>query len=67
VNIIAESGTTIDNSKYSVSKNPATGLYYRLHIKNVAVSDLKKYKCEAILNGVSRTFYLKLDALGRCN
>jgi hypothetical protein len=29
-------------TKYSVSKNPSTGLYYRLHILNVGVSDLKE-------------------------
>jgi hypothetical protein len=31
--IVANSGDVIDSSKYSVSKNPLTGLYYRLHIE----------------------------------
>ena len=64
---VAASGAVIDSSKYSVSKNPLTGLYYRLHILNVGVSDLRKYKCEANIDGVVQYFYLKLDLLGRCN
>jgi hypothetical protein len=56
----------IDGSKYSVSNNPSTGLNYRLHILNVGVSDLKKYRCSGLDNGVYRAFYLKLDILGRC-
>jgi hypothetical protein len=39
VDIIADGGAVIDNSKYSTSKNSLTGLYYRLHILNVGVSD----------------------------
>ena len=36
VDIIAADGDTVDDSKYTVSKNPPlTGLYYRLHILNV--------------------------------
>jgi hypothetical protein len=42
--IIAYNSVTIDNSKYSTSKNPSTGLYYILHILNVEVSELKKHK-----------------------
>jgi hypothetical protein len=53
-------------SKYNVSTNSA-GLYYRLHILNVGMSDVKKYICEAVVNGVIQNFYLKLDLLGRCN
>ena len=45
VNIIASGSDVIDDSKYSVSKNPSTGLYYRLRILNVVVSDAKKYRC----------------------
>ena len=56
----------IDSSKYSTSKNSSTELYYILHILNVVVSDLKKYRCSGLDNGVSRAFYLKLDILGRC-
>ena len=63
---IAFDGDVIDRSKYSVSKNPLTGLYYRLHIQNVGVSDVKKYRCEGIVNAVIQQFYLELDLLGRC-
>ena len=65
-NLVANDGLTVDGSKYSVSKNPSTGLYYRLHILNVGVSDVEKYRCSGLDNGVSRAFYLKLDILGRC-
>jgi hypothetical protein len=64
--VIADSGDTV-NSKYSVSKNPSTGLYYRLHILNVGVSDVKKYRCEASVKGVLQNFYLQLIFIGRCN
>jgi hypothetical protein len=47
---VAGGDTTIDSSKYSVSKNPLTGLYYRLHILNVGISDLKKYKDLNVFN-----------------
>jgi hypothetical protein len=67
VNIIASVNDIIDKSKYSVSKNPSTGLYYRLHILNVGVSDLKKYRCNAVVNGVNENFYLLLIFSGRCN
>jgi hypothetical protein len=61
---VASGADTLDGSKYSVSKNPSTGLYYRLHILNVGVSDIKKYRC----NGkFLQHFYLKLDVLGRYN
>jgi hypothetical protein len=63
--IVASSGDVIDSSKYSVSKNPLTGLYYRLHILNVVVSDL--YKCEAVVNEVIQDFYLQLIFIGMCN
>jgi hypothetical protein len=63
--IIAEGGATINDSKYSTSKNPLTGLYYRLHILNDEVSDIKKYRCEGLVNG--GIFYLPLIIIGRCN
>ena len=67
VDIIAADGDTVDDSKYTVSKNPPlTGLYYRLHILNVGVSDIKKYKCEADVNMI-QMFYLQLINIGRCN
>ena len=66
VNIIASGGDTTDSSKYSVSTNPS-GLYYRLHILNVGVSDLKRYTCETSINGVLQQFYLQLNLIGRCN
>ena len=62
VNTLASGADTVDGSKYSVSKNPSTGLYYRLHIKNVGVSDLKKYRCNA---RIFQHFYLQLDVIGR--
>jgi hypothetical protein len=66
VNIIASGNDINEKSKYSVSKNPSTGLYYRLHILNVRVSDLKKYRCRALVNAMNQQFYLELDLLGRC-
>ena len=65
--IIASGADTIDDSKYSTSKNPSTGLYYRLHILNVEVSDLKKYRCEGNVNGGIQNFYLQLILIGTCN
>ena len=65
-NTIAIAFDIADKSKYNVSTNSA-GLYYRLHILNVGVSDVKKYRREAVVNGVIQNFYLKLDLLGRCN
>jgi hypothetical protein len=67
VNIIANDDVTINDDKHSISKNPWTGLHYRLHILNVGVSDLKQYRCEGLVNDVSRIFYLMLDLLGSCN
>jgi hypothetical protein len=64
---VAVSGDVLDDSKYLVSKNPLTGLYYRLHILNVGVSDLKTSRCQTNVNGMNKNFYLKLDFLGRCN
>ena len=66
-NPVAAGGTVLDKSKHSVSKNPLTNRYYRLHILNVEVSDLKKYRCQALVNGKNYFFYIKLDFLGRCN
>jgi hypothetical protein len=65
VNIIASGNDINAKSKYKVSTNPA-GLYYRLHILNVGMSDVKKYRCNALVNGVNQEFFLKLDLLGRC-
>jgi hypothetical protein len=63
---IASNGDVIDASKYSTSKNPSSGLYYRLHILNVEVSDVKKYRCSGIVNGEYETFFLQLILIGRC-
>ena len=60
VDIIASGAVITDKSKYNVSTNPSTGLYHRLHVLNVEVSDLKKYRCQAALNGVIQNFYLQL-------
>ena len=61
---VSINGDVVNASKYSVSTNPSTGLYYRLHIKNVGVSDLKKYRCQGLVNSVNQCFYIKLDFLG---
>jgi hypothetical protein len=61
---VASGADTVDGSKHSVSKNPSTGLYYRLHILNVGVSDVKKHRCKATN---FQDFYIKLDVLGRYN
>ena len=66
MNIIASGFDINAKSKYKVSTNPSTGLYYRLHILNVGMSDVKKYRCNALVNGVNQEFFLKLDLLGRC-
>jgi hypothetical protein len=67
VDIIADRSDVTDSSKYSTSKNPSTGLYYRLQILNVGVSDVKKYRCQGFNNGMILNFYLQLILLGRCN
>ena len=64
---IASRGDVIDNLKYSVSRNPSTGLFYKLHILKVGVSDLKKYRCNGPVDGKLQNFYLQLIILGRCN
>ena len=46
---VASGADAVDGSKYSVSKNPSTGLYYRLHILNVGVSDLTNYNVVDLL------------------
>jgi hypothetical protein len=66
---VAGDDDNINDDKYSTSKNPPTGLYYRLHILNVGVSDVKKYKCETSINGDVESFYVQLTFIhvGRCN
>ena len=64
--IIADRSQTTNKTKYSVSKN-TSGLYYRLHILNVGVSDLKKYRCGGVVDGSIQSFYLQLILIGRCN
>ena len=59
-------GSSAASSRYTTSKNPSTGLYYRLHILNVGESDLKKFRCGGIVNGVLQNFYLQLIFIGRC-
>ena len=61
---VACGADTVDGCKYSVSMNPSTGLYYRLHILNIGVSDIKKHICTA---SNFQDFYIKLDVLGRYN
>jgi hypothetical protein len=45
LDVVANEAITIDDSKYSASKNSSSGKYYRLSIKNAGVSDAKKYRC----------------------
>ena len=61
---VAYGGDVRDSSKYSVSTNPSTGLYYRLHILNVGVSDVRKYRCQG---GIAISYYLQLILIGMCN
>jgi hypothetical protein len=49
VDIIASADATVDDDKYLTSKNPSTRLYYRLHIWNVGVSDVKKHRCQGLV------------------
>ena len=65
MNAIASANDIKNKSKYNVSTNSA-GLYYRLHILNVGVPDVKKYRCSGLVKGVDQEFYLELDLLGRC-
>ena len=65
--LIASRADVIDGSKHSTSKNPSTGLYYRLHIMKVGVSDLKKYQCSGAVDGRVQSFFLQLILIGRCN
>ena len=67
VHRVAASGAVTIGSKYSTYKNPSTRLYYRLHIPNVGVSDLKKYRCIGVVDGSIQYFYLQLILRGRCN
>ena len=60
VDTVASGNLIQDESKHSISKNPSTGLYYRLHILNVVMSDVEKYRCQAVINGVFQRFYLQL-------
>jgi hypothetical protein len=64
--LITSRADVIDDSKHSTSKNPSTGLYYRLHILNVVMSDLKKYQCSGAVDGRVQSFYLQLIRIGRC-
>ena len=63
--VVASGGDVIDSSKNSVYTNPSNGLYYRFHILNVGAADLKKYRCQAVVNGVIECFYIKLYFLSR--
>ena len=67
MDIIASGGDVTDGSEYSTYENPSTGLYYRLHILNVGVSDVKKYRCSGPVNGEIKTFFLQLILIGRCH
>ena len=58
-------GSSAVSPRYTTSKNPSTGLYYRLHILNVRMSDVEKYRCNGLVNGVIQLFYLQLNLLGR--
>ena len=52
VGVVANNQDMTDSYKYSTSKNPSTGLYYILHIKNVGVSAVMKHRCDEVVNGV---------------
>jgi hypothetical protein len=64
---VASAAITINKDKYSVSKNPSSRQYYRLHVLNVSRSDVKKYRCRGLVNGQTTDFFLQLDLLGRYN
>ena len=61
---VASGADTVDGSKYSVSMNPSTGQYYRLHILNVGMSDIKQRRCKV---RIFQDFCIKLNVLGRYN
>jgi hypothetical protein len=56
--IVAAGGDTVNGSKYAVSKNPSTGLYYRLHILNVGVSDVRKHRCQGLIRRKNYFIYI---------
>jgi hypothetical protein len=64
---VAAGAITLNNDKYSVTRNPSTGQYNRLHILNVRGSDVTKYRCSGAVNGQNKEFYLQLDLLGKYN
>ena len=66
LDIIASRADTINDSKYSTSTNETTGLYDRLHIQNVEVSDVKKYRCSGPVEGRIQVFYLQLILKCKC-
>ena len=51
VGVVANNQAMIGDYRYSTSRNPSTGLYYILHIKNVGVSDVMKHRCDEVING----------------
>lgn len=60
--VIASGDATINTTKYSVSFNPNTGLYYILHILPAQSSDEAIYRC---IGGLSEVYFIQLTLLGK--
>lgn len=60
--IIASESTVVDPTKYKVSVNPNTGLYYRLHVQSVQRNDEGVYSCNG---GLIESYYIQLFIYGK--
>lgn len=59
---IADSNDVVNNTKYTVSANPSTGLYYRLHVLNTQPSDEGIYRCEG---SIVKSYFIQLNLYRR--
>lgn len=60
--IIASESNVVDPTKYKVSVNPNTGMYYRLHVQSVQPNDEGVYSC---IGGVIESYYIQLFLYGK--
>ncbi|XP_076110681.1 irregular chiasm C-roughest protein-like [Mytilus galloprovincialis] len=58
--VIASGEATINTTKYRVSFNPDSGLYYRLHILPAQSDDEAIYRCNA---GINKVYFIQLTLL----
>lgn len=60
--VIASGKDTINTTKYRISSNPNTGLYYRLHILSTQSGDEAIYRC---IGGLIEVYFIQLTLLGK--